>query len=291
MFLAERTVWAYRYRRGSSALVVSMPHVGTFVPRGVGKQLTEAAARRDDTDWHLPRLYDFLGELGATVIVATLSRYVVDVNRPPDGSNLYPGRDTPLLCPVATFHGEPLYPPKMGSGYFSSKSNLTPFSFPGAAEIDARLKNVWHPYHRRLAAEIERVRSEFGAVMLWDAHSIVSEAPRLFEGRLKDFNLGTADGKSCDAGLAEALRVALSRHSSHSSVLNGRFKGGFITRHYGNPAKGVHAVQMEMAESTYMDEASPYTFRNDLAAGVRPILREQLEIALDWVNRRGGARV
>ena len=278
MFLSDRTVWAYRYRRGSSALIVSMPHVGTFVPRAVGRQLTDTAARRDDTDWHLPRLYDFLGELGATVIAANHSRYVVDVNRPPDGSNLYPGRDTPLLCPVATFHGEPLYPSKKGGE-------------PDAPEIDARLKSVWRPYHRRLAAEIERVRSEFGAVVLWDAHSIVSEAPRLFEGRLKDFNLGTADGKSCAPGLAESLRAALSRQPGYSSVLNGRFKGGFITRHYGNPAQGIHAVQMEMAESIYMDEASPYTFRNDLAAGVRPVLREQLEIALDWVNRHGGARV
>jgi N-formylglutamate deformylase len=275
MFLGERTVWAYRYRRGSSALIVSMPHVGTFVPRAVGKQLTEAAARRDDTDWHLPRLYNFLHELGATVIAATHSRYVVDVNRPPDGSNLYPGRDTPLLCPVSTFGGEPLY---------SAKT-------PETAEIDGRLNSVWRPYHRRLAAEIERVRSEFGAVVLWDAHSIVSEAPRLFEGRLKDFNLGTADGKSCAPELAESLRVALSRQPGYSSVLNGRFKGGFITRHYGNPANEVHAVQMEMAESTYMDEASPYTFRNDLAAGVRPVLREQLEIALEWVNHHGGAGV
>jgi N-formylglutamate deformylase len=271
MFLSEQTVWAYRYRRGSGALIVSMPHVGTFVPHAIGKTLTDVAARRDDTDWHLPRLYDFLDELGATVITATHSRYVVDMNRPPDGSNLYPGRDTPRLCPVDTFHSEPLYRDAIE---------------PADDEIARRTRDVWGPYHRRLASEVARVRAEHGVALLWDAHSIVSEAPRLFEGRLKDFNLGTADGKSCDPGLANALLVALSRRKDYSSVLNGRFKGGFITRHYGNPAGGVHAVQMEMAEAIYMDEASPYTFRNDRAGRVRPILREQLEIALDWVNRR-----
>jgi N-formylglutamate deformylase len=270
MFLSERTVWPYRYRRGSSALIVSMPHVGTFVPHGVGRELADIAARRDDTDWHLPRLYDFVDALGATVIEATHSRYVVDMNRPSDGSNLYPGRDTPRLCPVDTFHSEPLY-----RGAIE----------PADDEIARRTHGVWAPYHRRLAAEITRVRAEHGVALLWDAHSIVSEAPRLFGGRLKDFNLGTADGKSCDPGLADALLVALSRRKDYRSVLNGRFKGGFITRHYGNPAGGVHAVQMEMAESIYMDEASPYTFRNDRAARVRPILKEQLELALDWVNR------
>lgn len=272
MLLSERTVWPYRYRRGSSALVVSMPHVGTFVPRSVGRQLGDCAARRPDTDWHLPRLYDFLDELGATVIVATHSRYVVDVNRPPDGTNLYPGRDTPRLCPIDTFHQEPLY--RAGE--------------PDAAEIARRVGRVWRPYHRRLAAELARVREEHGIAMLWDAHSIVSVAPRLFDGRLPDFNLGTAGGASCDPGLAESLAVALSRQSGYTSVLNGRFQGGYITRHYGDPARGVHAIQMEMAEATYMDETSPYTFRAERAAPVRRILREQLRIVLDWARQREG---
>jgi N-formylglutamate deformylase len=276
MFLSERTVWPYRYRRGSSALIVSMPHVGTFVPHSIGRGLSDCAARRPDTDWHLPRLYDFLGDLGATVIVATHSRYVVDVNRPPDGSNLYPGRDTPRLCPVDTFQSEPLY--RDGAG-------------PDEEEVRRRVNAQWRPYHRRIESEIARVRLEHGAAILWDAHSIVSEAPRLFEGRLPDFNLGTADGDSCDPGLAEALLVSLQRHPGYSAVLNGRFKGGYITRRYGQPAEKVHAIQLEMAESTYMDESSPYGFRPDLAGKVRPILRQQLELALDWVNRSKPARV
>jgi N-formylglutamate deformylase len=247
-----------------------MPHVGTFVPRSIGRQLTDCAARRPDTDWHLPRLYDFVAALGATVIQATYSRYVVDLNRPPDGTNLYPGRDTPRLCPVDTFHSEPLY--RAGE--------------PDEAEIRARVERYWKPYHRRLAAEIERVRAEHGIAMLWDAHSIVSEAPRLFDGRLADFNLGTADGSACDPQLARALAVAVSRHPGYKSVLDGRFKGGYITRHYGAPAQGVHAIQMEMAEAIYMDETSPYSFRPERAAGVSAILREQLGIVLDWARQR-----
>jgi N-formylglutamate deformylase len=270
MFLAERTVWPYAYRRGASPLVVSMPHVGTFVPHSIGRDFADCAARRPDTDWHLPRLYDFLDDLGATVIRANLSRYVIDVNRPPDGANLYPGQETPLLCPVDTFGREPLY---RGGG-------------PDRAEIDRRLDRAWRPYHRRLRAEIARVRAEHGVAILWDAHSIASEVPRLFEGRLPDFNLGTAAGASCDPELAAGLLVAVSRHREYSAVLDGRFKGGYITRAYGDPAGGVHAIQLELSERTYMDEASPYTFRRDLAHRVRPIVRELLEAALAWAARR-----
>jgi N-formylglutamate deformylase len=257
-----------------------MPHVGTFVPRSVGGALNDCAVRRPDTDWHLPRLYDFLsgdflGALDATVVSAEYSRYVVDVNRPPDGENLYPGRDTPKLCPTDTFDSQPLY---RGAE-------------PAPAEIAQRLERIWRPYHRRLEREIERVKAEHGVAILWDAHSIVSVAPRLFEGRLPDFNLGTADGASCDPALAESLIGALARHTQFTSILNGRFKGGYITRRFGRPAEGVHAVQLEMAEAIYMDEVSPFTFREERAATVRPILRQQLETALGWarsaVNRRG----
>lgn len=270
MFFSEGTVWPYEYRRGPGALVVSMPHVGTFVPHSIGKAFADAAASRCDTDWHLPRLYDFLSELGATVIQATHSRYVVDLNRPPDGSNLYPGRDTPRLCPIDTFHSEPLY--REGD--------------PDEAEIGRRVERVWRPYHRRLAAELARVRDEHGIAILWDAHSIVSVAPRLFEGRLADFNLGTADGASCDRELGDALAAALSRHPGYTSVLNGRFKGGYITRHYGAPSQHVHAVQLEMAEAVYMQETSPYTYVSERAAAVSRILREQLDIALAWARQR-----
>ncbi len=274
MFLSERCVWPYAYRRGTSPLIVSMPHVGTFIPHSVGRGLNDCAARRADTDWHLARLYDFLGELGATVVTALFSRYVIDVNRPPDGANLYPGRDTPKLCPADTFDREPLYRERE----------------PDAGEIARRVGTLWRPYHARLQREIARVLSVHGTAILWDAHSIVSVAPRLFEGRLADFNLGTADGAACDAALAQSLLAALKKHSPFTAVLNGRFKGGHITRAHGDPARGVHAIQMEMVEASYMDEISPYTFREAKAHAIRPILREQLEIATRWAIERPGSQ-
>jgi N-formylglutamate deformylase len=270
LILSERTVPPFRLKCGKSPLIVSMPHAGTFIPHSVGSRFADIAALRPDTDWHLPRLYDFLDSLGATVIVATHSRYVVDVNRPPDGENLYPGRDTPRLCPVDTFDSRPLY----RDGFEAS-----------SLEIATRVESIWKPYHAGLEREIARVRSEHGVALLWDAHSIISHAPRLFEGRLPDFNLGTADDASCDPALSRALVDALKGHREFKSVLNGRFKGGYITRRWGRPAAQVHAVQLEMAQCLYMEESPPFAFREDLAGRVRPILREQLEIALDWVRR------
>ena len=268
MWLAEHCVWPYRYRHGESALIVSMPHAGTFIPRAIGRDLADCAVPRPDTDWHLPKLYDFLAALDATVIVATHSRYVIDVNRPPDGANLYPGRDTPRLCPVDTFAAEPLYRGEP----------------PGDAEIARRLDAVWRPYHRRIEREIARVRSAHGAALLWDAHSITSVAPRLFEGRIADFNLGSADGKSCDHALCASLMRILARHGAYSSVLDGRFKGGYITRRYGDPARSVHAIQLEMAQALYMDESPPFAFREDRARDVRPILRGLLMAAVACVR-------
>ena len=259
----------YRFREGSSPLVVSMPHVGTIVAPPLDRTMVALAAQRPDTDWHLPRLYDFLRDLGASVIAATYSRYVVDLNRPPGDESLYPGRVTTGLVPLETFAGEALY-----------RNGDTP----DAKLVAARVENYWKPYHRRLATELERVRAQHGVAVLWDAHSIVSRSPRLFEGRLAEFNLGTADGKSCDPALARQLYGAISKHTAYTAVLDARFKGGYITRQYGRPADGIHAVQLEMSECIYMDERSPFPFREDLAHAVRPILREQLEIALRWAS-------
>jgi N-formylglutamate deformylase len=270
LILSERTVPAFRLRRGTSPLIVSMPHAGTFIPHSIGSRFADVAALRPDTDWHMPRLYNFLESLGATVIVATHSRYAVDVNRPPGGENLYPGRDTPRLCPIDTFDSRPLY--RKGTE-------------PSATEIAARVDSLWKPYHACLEREIARVRDECGMALLWDAHSIVSRSPRLFEGRLADFNLGTADNASCNPALSRALIEKLQGHREFTSVLNGRFKGGYITRQWGWPAERVHAVQLEMAQCLYMDETPPFAFREDLATRIRPILREQLEIALEWTRR------
>ena len=250
----------YKFRAGSSPLLLSMPHTGTYIPEEIKKKLSEEAKALPDTDWHLERLYGFCGDLGASVLVATHSRYVVDLNRPPDDVSLYPGQDTTGIVPIDTFHKEALY--------------RTP---PAEAEVQARIETYWKPYHAKLAAELAAIKARHGYVLLWDAHSIFSVLPRFFEGKLPDLNLGTASGKSCAPGVGEALLKSV---EGYSAVLNGRFKGGYITRRYGDPANGVHAVQLELSEATYMDERPPYGYRADLARRLQPQLRTLLELFL-----------
>ena len=249
----------FQFRAGQTPLLVSMPHTGTHVPRALRVRMTEEAGRLPDTDWHLERLYDFLGELGASTLVATHSRYVVDLNRPPDNANLYPGQDTTPLVPLDTFHKQPLYRPGRQ---------------PDAAEIAGRVEAHWTPYHAQLSHELKRLKQEHGYALLWDAHSIFSEVPRFFSGKLTELNLGTADGRSCGSGIGEGL---MQKVSGYGAVLNGRFKGGYITRTYGDPANGVHAVQLELSEATYMNESFPFDFREDLAVRLRPQLRALIE--------------
>jgi N-formylglutamate deformylase len=249
----------FEFRPGRTPLLVSMPHTGTFIPDALKNRMTRVALQLPDTDWHLERLYDFLEDLGATVLVATHSRYVIDLNRPPDNANLYPGRDTTPLVPVDTFHKAPLYMPGQA---------------PTESEVAARVQQYWTPYHAKLAETLAALKEEHGYALLWDAHSIFSVVPRFFEGTLTDLNLGTADGRSCAPGIGEGLMKVV---SGYSAVLNGRFKGGYITRRYGAPAGGVHAVQLELSEATYMDESPPYRFRDDLAARLRPQLKALLE--------------
>jgi N-formylglutamate deformylase len=254
----------YRFRAGRTPLLVSLPHTGTHVPDWLAPRLTRAAKALPDTDWHLEPLYDFLEELDASVLVATHSRYVVDLNRPPDNANLYPGHDTTAVVPVDTFHKQPLYLPGFG---------------PSEEEARSRIEQYWNPYHAKLAEELARLRKQHGYALLWDAHSIFSVVPRFFPGKLTDFNLGTAGGKSCGPGLGEALLEAI---SGYSKVLNGRFKGGYITRTYGDPANKVHAVQLELSEAIYMDERSPFRFREAMARKVRPRLKALLEKMVAW---------
>lgn len=256
------TVPAFTFRQGSAPLLVSMPHAGTHIPPALAARMTDAALRLPDTDWHMERLYDFLDELGASVIVATHSRYVIDLNRPLDNANLYPGQDTTGLCPLDTFHKEPVY-----------QQNAEPDD----EEVQCRVDTYWAPYHARLAEEITRMRDRHGVVMLWDAHSIGSVLPRFFEGRLPDLNLGTAAGASCAPELAQRVAAIATASGRYTSALNGRFKGGYITRHYGNPAANIHAVQLELAQAVYMNEQHPYDFDEPLAEQLRPTLRLFLE--------------
>ncbi|MEQ8370430.1 MAG: N-formylglutamate deformylase [Alphaproteobacteria bacterium] len=257
----------YRYRQGNSPLLVSMPHSGLHIPDDLKSRMTDAGRLMADTDWHVDRLYDFLDGLDATVVIATHSRYVIDLNRPPDGSSLYPGQSVTELVPTSTFDEEPIYLPGEG---------------PDKAEVERRRTTYWQPYHDRLEQELTRLTARHGRVVQYDAHSIRSEVPRFFDGRLPDFNLGTGAGASADAGLANRLLAVCQKASGYSAILNGRFKGGHITRSHGRPAGGVHAVQMELSQATYMDEAPPFTFRDDLAAKVRPHLKAVLEEAIAW---------
>ncbi|MGH8683554.1 MAG: N-formylglutamate deformylase [Burkholderiales bacterium] len=254
-----------RLHRGSSPLLVSMPHVGTYLPPELAARMTDAGRLIADTDWHVDRLYDFLDGLGASVLCPTHSRYVVDLNRPPDGANLYPGQDTTPLVPPDTFAREPVY---------------RPGEAPDEREVAERIERYWRPYHDALRRELDRIRSVHGYALLWDAHSIASELPRFFAGRLPDLNFGTASGASCAPALEAAVFEEGRRAVGYSAVLNGRFKGGSITRAYGRPADRVHAIQLELSQRTYMNEPPPFEFREDLAGRLRPALRRFLEAFL-----------
>ncbi|WHZ09855.1 MAG: N-formylglutamate deformylase [Burkholderiaceae bacterium] len=261
----------FRFRRGTRPLLISIPHVGTHIPPQLAARLSGEARQLPDTDWHLERLYDFADALGASVLVATHSRYVIDLNRPPDGASLYPGQSVTGLCPIDSFDDTPLYP----AG-----------DVPGEAEIAARREAIWQPYHRQLAEELARIKARHGIAALWDAHSIRSVLPRFFDGKLPDLNLGTAQGDSCDPALAQKLLDIARAASGFTSVLNGRFTGGYITRHHGQPTTGVHAVQLEMTQCSYMEEASPFGYLPERAARVQPHLRRMLEAVLDFVDAR-----
>ena len=256
----------YTLRTGDSPLIVSVPHAGTDVPPDLKPRFSKAARSLPDTDWYVDRLYDFLDRLSATVLIATQSRYVVDLNRASDGQALYPGQSETTLCPTTTFAGEPIY--KAGDE-------------PDADEIDARIGTWWRPYHERLATEIHRVRERHGHAVVWDAHSIPGVVPRFFDGRLPDLNLGTWSGRSCAAGLATRV-ASLGECAKYTFVRDGRFKGGYITRHYGDPARGVHALQMEIAQASYMRETPPVAFDEKLAAELRPVLHDMLKICVDY---------
>ena len=248
--------------RHRGPLLLSMPHCGTHVPAPILERLTPVGQQLPDTDWHIDRLYDFADDLDATVVRANASRYVIDVNRDPEDRSLYPGQATTGLCPTVTFDGEPLY---------------APGDDPDSAEIDARRRDWFAPYHAALAAEIERLRARHGFALLYDCHSIRSVVPRLFAGRLPALNIGTNDGTSCAPVIERAVVCVCAGQSDYDHVVNGRFRGGWITRHYGRPDAGVHALQMELAQRAYMDESPPWRFDGRRAETLRPLLRRALE--------------
>ena len=255
----------FTLHRGHLPLLVSVPHDGTRVPGGIASRLTASASRVPDTDWHIARLYDFVREMGASMIVPTHSRYVIDLNRGEDDVSLYPGQNTTGLCPMVQFTGEPVYQPG---------------GEPDEAEVRARIETYWRPYHEALRGEIARLRGLHGRVVLWEGHSIKGDGlPFLFEGRLPDLNLGTALGASCTSATQARLARILEGQDAYDHVANGRFKGGYITRHYGRPADGVEAIQLETSQRCYMDEDS-FAWDAGKAARLQSLLRKLLEAAL-----------
>ena len=261
----------YTLRRGNSPLLVSLPHVGRQIPDELREAYVERALASEDTDWHLERLYDFVVELDASLLVPVHSRYVIDLNRPPDDTPMYPGASNTELCPTRFFTGEPLY--REGR-------------VPTPEEIDRRRRRYWQPYHDALQSELDRLVERWGHAVLWDGHSIQSELPWLFEGRLPDLNVGTDDGRSCDPGLRRMLEQALQAQDAFSHVMDGRFKGGYITRHYGRPAHHVHAVQMEKCQCLYMDErrgeGASFAYDEAGAQRLQPVLRRLVNVLLAW---------
>ena len=250
--------------RGSGPLLISLPHDGSAIPDALAARMTPEARRAPDTDWHVSRLYAFARDLGASMLVPYYSRYVIDLNRPPDDVSLYPGQNTTGLCPTVRFSGEPVY---------------LPGEAPAPDEIAQRIDAYWRPYHAALSAELDRLRAAHGRVLLWEAHSIRGECPFLFEGRLPDLNIGTASGASCAPDRQARIEAALRAQADCDWVVNGRFKGGHITRYYGEPANGIDAVQLEIAQRIYMDEDS-FEYDPSRAANALRVIRGMIEAAL-----------
>jgi N-formylglutamate amidohydrolase len=255
----------WSFEAGATPLLVSVPHDGRQLPSEVAGSMTAAGRAIPDTDWHVRRLYDFVTELGASLICAEYSRYLVDLNRPADDTALYAGRFGTGLCPTRTFAGEDIYEDATG------------------IDAGARVREYWQPYHDKIAATVASLREQHGYALLWDAHSIPSRVPALFDGELPELNLGTWDGRSCDPGISSRV-VAVAQSSGYSSVVDGRFKGGYITRHYGRPEQNVHAIQLELSQRSYMDELS-LNYDSGKAARLRDTLRDLLETFLVAARR------
>lgn len=252
----------FSIQRGESSLILAMPHTGTFVPPEVWVDLNERGRALADTDWHLDQLYAGLVP-DATIVGANFHRYVIDANRDPSGQSLYPGQNTTGLCPLTDFEGQPIY--------LEGRE-------PSDAEIARRLARYHAPYHEALAAELELVRRKHGVVVLYDCHSIRSRIAFLFDGQLPDLNVGTDNGVTCAREMEQAVARICAEADGFTSVLNGRFRGGWTTRHYGRPQDGIHAIQMELAQHTHLAaEAAPFAYNEAKAERLRALLKAALK--------------
>ncbi|MGB1263574.1 MAG: N-formylglutamate deformylase [Cognaticolwellia sp.] len=256
----------YTLMKGTVPLLISMPHNGEEIPADIAKVMTAKGREVADTDWYMDRLYAFAQELGAYILIPKYNRYVIDLNRDPNGVDLYPGANSTELCPTTAFDLSPLY-----------QEGCTP----SKAQIAQRVEHYWQPYHQALAATMQEIKAEFGQAVLLEAHSIRSQVPRFFQGQLPDFNFGNADGKSCAAELISTL--AELDYAPYSMVCNGRFKGGYITRAFGQPEHNFHAVQLELSQHTYMNEQA-MTYNEALAQQVQPKLKAMVKTLINFAE-------
>ncbi|CNL15571.1 putative N-formylglutamate amidohydrolase [Yersinia enterocolitica] len=254
------------FHAGKLPLLISIPHAGTRLTPAVEAGLSDAARPLSDTDWHIPRLYDFAHEMGASMVIGNYSRLVVDLNRPEDDQPLYSTATTGLF-PETLFDGRPCF---------------MPGKTPSPPERQSYLQQIWRPYHQQLQSELDRLKNQFGYALLLDAHSIASVIPRLFEGQLPDLNFGTHSGASCAPSLSEQLIECCQHSPSFSHVLNGRFKGGYITRAYGLPQEHQHAVQLELSQLNYMSETAPYPYLPERATHLQQLLQQLINKMLLW---------
>lgn len=250
----------FLFQPGETPVLLSIPHVGTAIPEDIAAAMTEAGRAVPDTDWHLDRLYHFAPALGIGFLKGTQARCVIDLNRDP-------GAGTAELCPTVTFDGAPIYQPGRE---------------PDATEVERRMDQVWRPYHDQLDRELLALRDRFGVAVLIDAHSVPSERPDDAVGRPAELNLGSADGTSAGASLTARAMTVLDSAPGRNSVLNGPSRGGFTLRRYGRPGEGIHALRFELCRRTYMEETAPWSFRDDLAAQVRPVIERLLAAVVEW---------
>ncbi|MBV1911602.1 MAG: N-formylglutamate deformylase [Kangiellaceae bacterium] len=258
---------SYTFCTGEKPILISMPHNGISIPGYIKNSFTSSALKLVDTDWFMDKLYQFAVEQGCYLISPKFSRYVIDLNRPKNNKNLYPGQDTTSLCPINQFDHQPIYKPGKE---------------PSPIEIQRRVDLYWEPYHSKLQLTLNQLKEKFGTVLLFEAHSIKSQVPRFFEGQLPDFNFGDFNHESCAKELSDSVdNWSL---TGYSKVLNGRFKGGYITREYGNPEQGVHALQLELSQATYLNE-STLEYDTQKAFKVSRGLEHMFELFYAFVNK------
>lgn len=259
----------FDFKSGTVPLLISIPHNGSVIPDSIANMMTPDGRSSRDTDWFLDRLYDFPELADASTLIAKYSRYVIDLNRPSTDESLYPGQTTTGLVPVTCFDGAAIYSDDP----------------PDPQAIQDRIATYWQPYHQQLETEMNRLSEQFGFAVLLEAHSIASKVPRLFEGQLPDFNLGTNQGTTCASELEHSVVNAIAGHSDYSHVVNGRFVGGYITRHFGQPDRNWHALQIELSQSTYMDEAS-LSWSQERASKVQPVFQSIILAIKQWIQNQ-----